>query len=241
MHITVPIARRDDKNMLNQPLESKEEIKEHFLNAMNFRHATKVYDEKRKISDDDFNYILETGRLSPSSLGSEPWKFLVVQDPIFREKMINACPGAVDKLKTASHFVIILSRKGIRYDSEYLTDHMKTVQFYPDDMIDMISIQYKRFQKGRNILDNARTLDDWSAKQTYIALGNMLTAAAMIGIDSTPMEGFNDAELDKLLNEEGLLENGSYSASVLAAFGYRKEDPIRGKTRKTMNEVVKWV
>lgn len=234
-------ARKDAQYMSIQSLQSKEDIKDSFLNAMNFRHATKVYDSNRKISDDDFNYILEAGRLSPSSLGSEPWKFIVVQDPILREKMMESSSGAVEKLKTASHFVIILARKGIRYDSKYLLNHMKKIQLFPDDMIEMISGQYKRFQEGKNILDSNRTLNDWSAKQTYIALGNMLTAAAMIGIDSTPMEGFNANKLDTLLEKEGLLENGAYSASVLAAFGYRKEDPPREKTRKTMKEVVEWI
>lgn len=222
---------------------SKQNIikKEQFLEAMDFRHATKEYDENRKISDEDFNYILEAGRLSPSSLGSEPWKFLVVQSPELREKMMDASPGAVEKLKTASHFVVILSRVDVRYDSEYLLDHMKTVQHYPEDMVSTISGHYKMFQEGINVLDNERTLNDWSAKQTYIALGNMLTAAAMIGIDSTPMEGFNVVKLNALLSEEGLLENDVYSASVLAAFGYRKENPQRGKTRKPLDQLVKWI
>lgn len=226
--------------MSKQAIQSKADIKQTVLDAMNFRHATKVYDSSRIISDDDFNYILEAGRLSPSSLGSEPWKFIVVQDPKLREKMMETASGAVEKLQTASHFVIILSRKGIRYDSEYLLNHMKNTQFYPEEMIQPISDQYKRFQESRNILDNSRSLNDWSAKQTYIALGNMLTAAAMIGIDSTPMEGFNDKELDALLEKEGLLNSEIYTTSVLAAFGYRKEDPPREKTRKTIDEVVTW-
>lgn len=227
--------------MSDEQVLNKKQIKEQFLDAMNFRHATKEYDKNRKISDEDFNYILEVGRLSPSSLGSEPWRFLVIQNPALREKMMDVAPGAVEKLKTASHFVVILSRKRVRYDSEYLLNHMKTVQYFPEDMIDSISEQYKSFQQGKNILDNDRTIDDWSQKQTYIALGNMLTAAAMIGIDSTPMEGFQADKLDALLEEEGLLENGKYSASVLAAFGYRKEDPKRPKTRNTVDNVVKWV
>lgn len=227
--------------MSNQMLLDKEQIKEQVLSAMNLRHATKEYDKDRKISDEDFNYILEAGRLSPSSLGSEPWKFLIIQDPTLRQKMMDAAPGAVEKLKTASHFVVILAQKGVRFDSEYLLNHMKTVQHYPEDKLETISMQYKKFQEGRNILDNTRTLNDWSAKQTYIALGNMLTAAAMIGIDSTPMEGFHVEKLDALLEKEGLLENGAYSASVLAAFGYRKEDPKREKTRKPLEKLVKWV
>src|SRR5699024_9309935 len=179
--------------------------------------------------------------LSPSSLGSEPWKFLVIQDAELREKMMDVAPGAVEKLKTASHFVVILARKGVRYDSEYLLQHMKNVQHYPDDMLDMITEQYMYFQQSKNILESERTLHDWSAKQTYIALGNMLSAAAMIGIDSTPKEGFNDEKINKLLNDKGLLENNSYSVSVIAAFGYRKEDPKRPKTRRSIKDVVEWI
>lgn len=226
--------------MSGQTTIKKEQVIEQFLDAMKFRHATKEYDATRKISDEDFNYILEAGRLSPSSLGSEPWKFLVVQNPELREKLMDVAPGAVEKLKTASHFVIILSHKNVRHDSEYLLNQMRTVQHYPEEMIESISEQYKYFQEVQNISDNERTINDWSAKQTYIALGNMLTAAAMIGIDSTPMEGFNADKLDALLEQQGLLGNGSYSASVLAAFGYRKEDPKREKTRRKLADVVQW-
>src|SRR5699024_7454162 len=179
---------------------SKQDIKQQVLEAMNFRHATKEYDATKKISDEDFNYILEAGRLSPSSLGTEPWKFIVVQNPALREKLLDVAPGAVEKLKTASHFVVIASRKVVRYDSEYLLNHMKNVQSYPEDMLENISTQYKYFQENRNILENERSLNDWASKQTYIALGNMLTAAAMIGIDSTPMEGFQDENIDAVLN-----------------------------------------
>src|SRR5699024_4385176 len=141
-----------------------------------------------------------------------------IQNPVLREKMMDVASGAVEKLKTASHFVVILSRKGVRYDSDYLLNHMRTVQHYPEEILETIIGQYKLFQEGKNIIDNDRTLDDWSAKQTYIALANMIVAASLIGIDSSPMEGFHADKLDALLAEEGLLENGAYSASVLVAF-----------------------
>lgn len=227
--------------MSNSAMNHKEEMKERVMDAMHFRHATKVYDSNRKISDADFEYILEVGRLSPSSLGAEPWKFLVVQDTTLREKLLEVAPGAIEKLKTASHFVIMLSRVGMRYDSEYLTNHMKNVQHYPEEMIDDIRTQYKYFQENKNINDNSRTLADWTSKQTYIAMGNMLTAAALIGIDSSPMEGFHQANLTALLEAEGLLEDGAFEPSVLMAFGYRKENPKRPKTRRKLEDVVQWV
>lgn len=218
-----------------------EQIKQQVLKAFRFRHATKVYDETKIISDEDFNYILEAGRLSPSSLGSEPWKFLVIQSPAMRDKLMPVCPGAVEKLRTASHFVILLARKGVRYDSDYLISQMKDIQQMPVGMIETVSGHYKNFQELNNILDTERSLFDWSSKQTYIALGNMLTAAAMIGVDSTPMEGFNADALEKVLADEGLLEDGEFTPSVLAAFGYRQEDPARPKTRRSLEDVVKWV
>ncbi|WP_121615725.1 NAD(P)H-dependent oxidoreductase [Virgibacillus halodenitrificans] len=216
-------------------------IKKRVMEAYHFRHATKMYDPNKKISDNDFKFILEAGRLSPSSLGSEPWKFLIVQSPELRNKLMEVAPGAVEKLKSASHFVILLARKNVRYDSDYLFSQMKDVQQMPETVVTEVSGHYKRFQEQKQILDNERTLFDWASKQTYIALGNMLTAAALLGIDSTPMEGFNQEKLDALLEEEGLLENGQFGASVLAAFGYRKEDPKRGKTRRNIEEVAQWV
>ncbi|ARK21622.1 NAD(P)H-dependent oxidoreductase [Sporosarcina ureae] len=218
-----------------------EQIKKQVLDAFQFRHATKLYDETKVISDEDFAYILEAGRLSPSSLGSEPWKFLVVQSPEMRDKLMPVCPGAVEKLRTASHFIILLARKGVRYDSEYLISQMKDIQQMPAGMIETVSGHYKNFQELNNILDTERSLLDWSSKQTYIALGNMLTAAAMIGIDSTPMEGFSPVGLEKVLADEGLLGDGEFTPSVLAAFGYRQADPARPKTRRSLEDVVEWV
>ena len=218
-----------------------EQTKQEVLDAFQFRHATKLYDDTKIISDEDFTYILEAGRLSPSSLGSEPWKFLVVQDPAMRDKLMPVCPGAVEKLRTASHFVVLLARKGVRYDSEYLISQMKDIQQMPEAAIETVTGHYKNFQELNKILDSERTLLAWSSKQTYIALGNMLTAAAMIGIDSTPMEGFNPAALEKVLADEGLLGDGEFTPSVLAAFGYRKEDPARPKARRPLEDIVQWV
>jgi nitroreductase len=216
--------------------------KQEILDAFNFRHATKEYDESKKISKEDFNFILETGRLSPSSFGFEPWKFLIVQSPEFRERLMKIAPGAKDKLRGASHFIIILTRVDIRYDSEYIIHHMKTVQKMPDQFVEMLVQGLKQFQETNwKLSENDRALFDWSSKQTYIALANMMTAAAQIGIDSTPIEGFNFDEVRAFLEREGLLDKGHFEPSVMVAFGYRKEEPKRPKTRKNLNEIVLWV
>jgi nitroreductase len=91
------------------------------------------------------------------------------------------------------------------------------------------------------MLDSERALLDWSCRQTYIALTNMMTAATLIDIDSCPIEGFDYHAVNEILQHEGLLEDGNWSASVMVAFGYREEEPHRPKTRKTIDEVVQWI
>lgn len=212
--------------------------KEQVMNAFQFRHATKKFDVTKKISDEDFNFILETGRLSPSSLGFEPWKFVVIQNPKLRERLKEVSLGAMSQLDTASHFMIILARTNVRYDSEYVIEQMKNVQKMPDDVIAFISDALKSTQEARDQIDNERALFDWSSKQTYIAMANMMTSAALIGIDSCPMEGFDYAAVDQILEEEGLLQGGDLKASVMVAFGYRAEEPKRAKTRSDLDQLV---
>jgi nitroreductase len=216
--------------------------KQEIIDAFHFRHATKKFNSSKKISEEDFHFILETGRLSPSSIGFEPWKFLIVQNPQLREKLREVSWGAQGQLPTASHFVVILARTDVRYDSKYVMDHMKTVKQFPEEILGGLIERTKSFQEfDLPMLESERALLDWSCRQTYIALGNMMTAAALIGIDSCPIEGFDYHAVNEILQNEGLLDNGKWSASVMAAFGYREEEPHRPKTRKTMDQVVQWV
>lgn len=217
--------------------------KQDILNAFQFRHATKEFDPTKKIAKEDFELILEAARLSPSSVGYEPWKFLVIQNPELREKLREISWGAQGQLPTASHFVVILARtiKDTKYDSAYVKDQMLNVKKFPPELFDKIKERYKSFQeKDLNLLENERTMLDWAGKQTYIALANMMTTAALIGIDSCPIEGFDFDKVQKLLEEENLLEDGHLSVSVMAAFGYRKAEP-RPKTRKEMQDIVQWI
>lgn len=216
--------------------------KQEILAAYQFRHATKEYDESKKIAGEDFQFILETGRLSPSSYGLEPWKFLIVQSSELRKKLMKVASGAEHKLKGASHFVIILARANMRYDSEYVSNHMRSVQQLSEEWIELVLKGLREFQETKwKMFENDRALWDWSSKQTYIALANMMMAAAQLGIDSTPIEGFHFDDVSALLENEGLLEGGQYKPSVMAAFGYRKEEPKRVKTRKSLEEIVQWV
>ena len=194
------------------------------------------------MSDADFQTILEAGRLSPSSIGSEPWRFVVVQNEEMREKLREVAPGAIGKLETASHFVILLARRNVKADSEYFRHMLTDIQKVPDEKLEDMVKGFTSFQNDNlNLYESERSLWDWASKQTYIALGNMMTAAALLGIDSCPMEGFKMKEMTKFLEDEGIMNSEYFLPSVMVAFGYRKEDPKRDKTRQSQDEVVEWV
>ncbi|MGJ8737515.1 NAD(P)H-dependent oxidoreductase [Zobellia laminariae] len=216
--------------------------KEDIINAFNFRHATKEFDASKTISDDDMKFILEAAHLSPSSFGFEPWHFVVVQDKELRELLKPVAWGAPLKLDTASHFVLGLSMKApmVKHDSEYILHMMKDVKQMPEEVIEVYSKFYREFQERDFDLDTDKKLFDWSAKQTYIALGNMMTAAALTGIDSCPIEGFHQEKVEALLKEKFGVDTDKYGLSFMTAFGYRKADPEFGKSRRNFDDIVTW-
>ncbi|MFM9277479.1 NAD(P)H-dependent oxidoreductase [Paenibacillus jiagnxiensis] len=218
-----------------------ENKKQEILKAYQFRHACKVFDTSKKISDDDFHFILETGRLSPSSFGLEPWKFVVIQEAALREKLRPVCGGAQGQLPTASHFVIILARRrgGLRSDSDHVIKMMKDIQHMPEEVVQFASRIYKSFIETE-LEDNDRLIFEWACKQTYIALGNMMTAAAQIGIDSCPIEGFDQKQVTSILQQEGIINSNEFGVACMAAFGYRQDDPKRPKARQHLEDIVVW-
>lgn len=216
--------------------------KENIMEAFHFRHACKKFDPARTVSQEDFLTILEAGRLSPSSFGFEPWKFLVVQSPELKEKLYPVSWGAQNTINGASHLVILLARKKVDmlYDSPYITRMMTEIQHLSPEAAEKRRSAYGGFQKNDfDLLESDRAMFDWSCKQTYIALANMLTAAAFLKIDSCPIEGFNRKEVDAVLEKEGLIDLEHFGASVMAGFGYRAGEP-QPKTRQELALVVQW-
>lgn len=165
--------------------------REQVLELFHQRSSTRYYDPTKKISDEDFECILECGRLSPSSVGSEPWKFLVIQNKTLREKMKPFSWGMINQLDNCSHLVVILAKKNARYDSPFFVDVMARKGLNAEQQQAALA-KYKALQEeDMKLLENDRTLFDWCSKQTYIALANMLTGASALGIDSCPIEGFH--------------------------------------------------
>ena len=209
------------------------------LDIFRRRVSTRHYDPARKISAEDFAAILDFGRLSPSSVGSEPWKFLVIQNQGLREKIKPVAWGMQSSITEASHLVILLAKKHARYDSPFFSELMNRRGFTPEQRAAALE-RYRSFQiHDIAIADDERALFDWASKQSYIALANMLTGAAMLGIDSCPIEGMDYAAVEHILAQAGLLDPAEYGVSVAATFGYRARD-IQPKPRRDAAETVVW-
>jgi nitroreductase len=212
------------------------------LDVFHFRHACKEFDPARKIPAGDFDLILEAGRLSPSSFGYEPWRFVVIQSPALREELLPVTWGARKQLPTASHYVAILVRKGgMRHDGEHVRHMMHDIYRFPPERVEARNQVYRKFQESDfRLLESERALFDWGCKQAYIALANMMTAAAMIGVDSCPVEGYDQADAEAILHRAGVLNTGEWGLAVMVAFGYRV-NPQSTKVRQPMADVVQWV
>ncbi len=214
----------------------------HIIELFNFRHACKIFDADKKIPKEDFLTILESARLSPSSFGFEPWKFIVVQDMKLREKLLPATWGAQNILPTASHYVIILARKkpSLLAESDYISYMLYDVHKFTKEKAEARRAKYKKFQEEDfNLLESSRAIFDWACKQTYIALGNMMTAAAMLGIDSCAVEGFEAKKIEEILKNDFKIDTDLFGVSVMAGFGYRLKEPPK-KTRQNLKDIVEW-
>jgi nitroreductase len=219
-----------------------DDLRQLVLDTWMFRHACKKFDAARAVPDEDFSVILEAGRLSPSSFGFEPWRFLVVQDRALRERLRPACWGAQNCFDGASHFVVLLARKkpDTAYDAAYIRHIMTEVQQLPEALMSQRQSKYEKFQKHDfKLLESDRALFDWACKQCYIALMGMLTAAALLHVDSCPVEGFVLDEVERILEAEGLLDTARFGVAVMAGFGYRAGEP-RPKTRQSAEAVIQW-
>ena len=204
-----------------------------FEEAMNFRHACKIFDETKKIKDEDLNYILEAGRKSPSSFGQEPWKFLVITNDELRAKLRPFCWDQV-QITSCSHLLVILAKIEDVRDYEGEVRRKFNRRALPQEMVDAYIVKYTNHQKEHFSTDF--NTFSWSARQTYIALGNMMTAAAVKGIDSCPIEGFDKEDVEKALN----LDTNKYQVSVILPLGYRVKEQSK-QLREKLEDIVEYI
>lgn len=210
------------------------------IDILNFRHACKEFDSNKKITDEDFKVILDGGRLAASSLGIEPWKFIVIENKDLLEQLSPVCIGGTKQINTCSHFVILLSRtpNEIKSDSNFINHIFKDIKKLPDEYVSMM----KKFieNKEQSVLKEKTTTQSYSNEQTYIALSSMMLSAAMLNIDSCTIGGFNKEAVEKILVERGLLDTDKFDITICCAFGYRLNEQSP-KLRQSIDEIVTWV
>jgi nitroreductase len=179
-----------------------------FARALQLRHACKVFDETRTVSRADLDYVLEAGRLAPSSLGLEPWRFIVVEDRPLRRHLRPACWNQ-SQITTASVIVVIQALKAeLVPETGYARNMLGRLVASQDGLDEAMQI-YQQIVHG--------DLLAWSIAQCHIAAAHMMMAAAAIGIDSCPMGGFEPESAAEVLK----IDRSRFEVALLVALGYR--------------------
>ncbi len=204
-----------------------------FTTAMDFRHACKIFDDTKKINDEEMLYILEAGRKSPSSFGMEGWKFLVITNEALKEKLRPVCWDQI-QVTSCSHLVIILAAiENVKVESGEVKKRFSRRDMPQESLDFYMDIYAKHLEKT---LSSDENIYHWTSKQSYIALANMMTAAAYIGIDSCPIEGFEKEKVEAILE----LDTTKWQPSVLVPFGYRLNEQSK-QLRLPFDEVVEFI
>jgi nitroreductase len=200
-------------------------MQKNILDALQWRYAAKSFDSNRKIESSDWEILENSLVLTPSSYGLQPWKFIVVQDMALREKL-RAASWNQRQVTESSHYVIFAAKKTM--DENYIDHYMKRI-------VDIRSVPVESlagFKKGilNDITKGPRSnfLKEWLARQCYIALGNFMTSAATMKIDTCPMEGLDPEKYDEILG----LSNTEYRTIVACAAGYRNPEDSLSKAKK---------
>ena len=184
------------------------------LDQLNWRYATKQFDPNKKINAQDWSALEDALLLTPSSGGLQPWKFIVVTDSAVRAKLLPASYGQA-QIKDASHLVVFAAKQN--FSEADVDSHIKHLAEVQGVSIDALSPLRNMLVGGIVQAMDAKGRDAWARNQAYIALGNLLTSAALLGIDACPMEGFDRPQYDEVL---GLPAQG-FATAVIATVGYR--------------------
>lgn len=187
-----------------------------FLENQNWRYATKKFDATKKISTEDLNTLKEAIRLSSSSYGMQPYKILIIENPELRAQLQAAAWGQ-SQIVDASHLIVFANITNFGNDDiDAVLNIFTTQRALPSNALD----GYGGFIKSKIATLPEEVKNVWTAKQTYLALGNLLNAAAELKIDVTPMEGFDPLAVNEILG----LEKLGLNAALLATIGYRHEE-----------------
>lgn len=205
---------------------------ESYIENLNWRYATKKFDPTKELNEEDQEKLMESLRLSASSYGLQPYEILIIKDEKIREELKKAAWN--QSQITDSSFLVVFA------------NYRKVTQSHLDDYLDNISetrgISRENLKGMEEMIQNTvlsfgeEQQRIWASKQTYIGLGNLLSAAAEFKIDTCPMEGFDNKEFDRILK----LEEKNLTSSVIAAVGIRADDDAmqhQEKVRKSNSEL----
>lgn len=228
----------------SQPCSPKSEVSQHqaVLELFHRRYACKAYDENRLVTADEMATILEAGRLAPSSMGLEPWQILWVRDTKLVEALLPYTWGGVGKLGSATELVVLLGRKAADLvpGGAYSRRISSEVQGLSPQDVEKKMIRMESFLHQDFGLKSDADFEGWIDKQVYLSLANMMFAAALLDVDSTPIEGFNMAEASRVLIEAGAFDPNHFRLVVMVCFGHASGAP-RPKLRRDFGEVVREV
>jgi len=202
------------------------------LNNLKWRYATKKFDSSKKVSKENLEKLKEVIQLSPSSYGLQLYKVLVIENKELREKLKYASWGQ-SQITDASHLFVFCNYANVK--SKHVDEFLELTAKEQD--IDVNNLNgYGDFMKGKISEMNEVEQKNYTIRQTYLTLGNLLSACAELKIDACPMEGFEPEKYNGIL---GLSEQG-LNAAVIASIGYRANDDHtqnRPKVRKPLNEL----
>lgn len=214
--------------------ESKSIPTETLLRQLHWRYATKKFDPTKKIPDAEWDALEQALVLTPTSYGLQPFRILVITDLAIREQLVPVSWNQRQPLD-CSHFVLFARKTTMSTEDvdRYLA-RIAEVRGTP-----LEALNGYRGMMISDVVEGARSeiLHEWTAHQAYIALGNFMSCAALLGVDTCPMEGFVPAKYDEIL---GLKEKG-LAACVACAAGYRSPDCVgakQPKVRLPMDEMI---
>ncbi len=204
-----------------------------YLKSLKWRYATKKFDASKKVNKHDLDILLESMQLTASSYGLQPYHFFVVTDIEIRKKLLAVSWGQT-QIVDASHLIILASKTDV--DADWIDSYLKNVSNTRNIPTEGLR-QYAEFMKSKILASSQEEQEEWAAKQNYLVLGNLLSAAANLEIDTCPMEGFEPDAYNQIL---GLTKKG-LTATLVAAIGYRSSDDETqhyAKVRQAKHELI---
>ena len=203
------------------------------LKALDFRHACKVFDENKKIPKEELHTILESGRVSPSSFGMEPWKFLVIQNQELKAKLRPACWDQVQITSCSDLVIILASIEDVKPEFGYVEKMFSRRDMPAEQKAFYLDIYASHLA---DTLSSDKNVLAWTARQCYIAASNMMTTAASLGIDSCPIEGFDKESVESILE----LDTSKHQLAMVLPFGYRINEQST-QLRRDFGDVVEFI